>query len=153
MTAALVSSIINHCKAFFFTPLFYETAVRDLAKNLESAFLLDFYGNLLGEKQRRLFTLYYEDDLSLGEISDLEGMTRQGVRDAVKRTERQLEDMEERLGLARRFRQMEQGLRDIRQCAESLEALCVPSGGEKAADLLKELLTIVSSLEEQEEET
>ena len=83
-----------------------------MAKNLERSVLLDFYGSMLSEKQRRLFTSYYDDDLSLAEIADLEGMTRQGVRDGVKRAEAQLCEMEERLGLARRFDQMQEGLQE-----------------------------------------
>lgn len=118
-------------------------AAMDLEKNLEHSFLLDFYGSLLGEKQRRLFTLYYEDDLSLAEIADLEGMTRQGVRDAVKRAETQLFAMEERLGLAKRFQQVQGSLAEIRRCAELLRLHCTPET-EATAD---RLLQIVAQLE------
>jgi len=59
--------------------------------------MLDCYGNLLTEKQRCLVDQYYNDDLSLAEISESEGITRQGVRDAVKRAEAQLFETEEKL--------------------------------------------------------
>lgn len=123
-----------------------------LAKNLETSFLLDFYGSMLGEKQRRLFALYYEDDLSLSEIADLEGMTRQGVRDGVKRAESQLRDMEERLGLARRFQAVQQGLSEIRSCVLSLSERLGESGSPDVQAELTRLLGLVSSLEETETE-
>lgn len=84
-----------------------------MAKNLEIAVLLDFYGEMLTEKQRSFLEYYYNDDLSLSEIAENEGITRQGVRDAIKRAETQLYDMEHRLGIARRFEEMRRGLNDI----------------------------------------
>ena len=74
-----------------------------MAKDLEISFLLDFYGDMLTEKQREVIEFYYNEDLSLSEIADNEGITRQGVRDSIKRAEAQLLDMEQRLGLAKRF--------------------------------------------------
>lgn len=122
-----------------------------MAKNLEVSFLLDFYGSMLGEKQHRIFALYYEDDLSLAEIADLEGITRQGVRDAVKRAEVQLFEMEERLGLAKRFQQVQNGLSEIRHCTEELAAICRRSlADSQAEEWITKLLTIVSQLEETE---
>ena len=76
-----------------------------MAKNLEISLLFDFYGDMLTEKQRDVVELYYNDDLSLSEIAENEGITRQGVRDSIKRAEAQLLEMEERLGLAKRFRE------------------------------------------------
>ena len=52
-----------------------------MAKNLEIPFLLDFYGEMLTEKQRNCLAYYYEEDLSLSEIAENEGISRQGVRD------------------------------------------------------------------------
>ena len=77
-----------------------------MAKNLEISLLLDFYGDMLTEKQRDMVDYYYNDDLSLSEIAENEGITRQGVRDSIKRAEAQMLEMEERLGLARRFRKI-----------------------------------------------
>lgn len=120
-----------------------------MAKNLERSVLLDFYGSMLSEKQRRLFTSYYDDDLSLAEIADLEGMTRQGVRDGVKRAEAQLCETEERLGLARRFYQMQEGLQEIRHCAEQLSEACKETNSQQ---VLERLLFIVAELEQDETE-
>ena len=74
-----------------------------MAKNLEIAYLLDFYGDMLTEKQRNAIDLYYNDDLSLAEIAQAADISRQGVRDNIKRAEQILTELEEKLGLAKRF--------------------------------------------------
>ncbi len=84
-----------------------------LPKNLENNILLDFYGDMLTEKQRDFLDHYYNEDLSLSEIAVNEGITRQGVRDAIKRAEGQLIEMENRLGLVRRFEEVRSGLNEI----------------------------------------
>lgn len=84
-----------------------------MAKNLEVAVLLDFYGDMLTEKQREFLEYYYNDDFSLSEIAENEGITRQGVRDAIKRAETQLFDMESKLGMAKRFQELREGLGEI----------------------------------------
>ena len=71
-----------------------------VAKNLEISLLLDFYGDMLTEKQRNVVELYYNEDLSLSEIAAHSRITRQGVRDSIKRAEGILLDLEDRLGLA-----------------------------------------------------
>ena len=91
-----------------------------MAKDLQISFLLDFYGEMLTEKQREMITLYYNDDLSLAEIAEDQGITRQGVRDAIKRAENQLFEMESRLGLAKKFETLKKGLEEIEQCAEAI---------------------------------
>ena len=94
-----------------------------MAKNMEIALLFDFYGDMLTDKQRDVVELYYNDDLSLAEIAENEGITRQGVRDSIKRAESQLLEIEERLGLARRFREMREGLDSIRDAAREIQEL------------------------------
>lgn len=92
-----------------------------MAKNFEVInILLDFYGDMLTEKQKAFIEYYYNDDLSLSEIADNEGITRQGVRDAIKRAEGQLFEMEERLGLAKRFEEVRAGLDEILVCADEI---------------------------------
>ena len=75
-------------------------------KNLRVSVLLDHYGAMLTDKQREVIDLYYNDDLSLAEIAEQEGITRQGVRDNIKRGEAQLLEMEEKLHAARRFERL-----------------------------------------------
>ena len=78
---------------------------------------------MLTEKQRDVIEFYYNDDLSLAEIAENEGITRQGVRDSIKRAESILTDMEERLGLAQRFRGMKDGFELICAAAGEIQAL------------------------------
>ena len=84
-----------------------------MAKNLQISFLLDFYGEMLTEKQREMIEYYYNEDLSLAEIAAHSGITRQGVRDSIKRAEAQLTEYEERLHLAARFRDIQESLEEI----------------------------------------
>ena len=89
-----------------------------MAKNLEITMLFDIYGDMLTQKQRDFIGYYYDDDLSLAEIAQNEGITRQGVRDAIKRAEAQLLDFEEHLGLKRRFEELKSGLDEIKKMTE-----------------------------------
>ena len=68
-----------------------------MSKNLDVAVLLDFYGAMLTDKQRDAIDLYYNQDLSLSEIAELQNITRQGVRDSIKRGEVFLYDLEDKL--------------------------------------------------------
>lgn len=79
--------------------------------------LFDYYGDLLTEKQRELFDLYYNEDLSLAEIAEHAGISRQGVRDAIVRSEAVLRETEDRLGLVRKYGGYESKLEQIRQAA------------------------------------
>lgn len=72
-------------------------------KNMNISFLLDFYGDVLGEKQRSVLELYYNEDLSLSEIAESENITRQGIRHIVKKAEQELISLENKLGLANHF--------------------------------------------------
>lgn len=92
-----------------------------MAKDLKITFLLDFYGDMLTEKQRDVVEAYYNEDLSLAEIAGDRDITRQGVRDAIKRAEQQLLEMEERLGLAKRFQTVQEALTDICDCAVQIQ--------------------------------
>ncbi len=69
-------------------------------KNLKMAYLLDLYGDALDGHTGAIMRAYYDDDLSLAEIADGEGISRQGVRHIIKKGEEQLEFLESRLGLS-----------------------------------------------------
>lgn len=69
--------------------------------------LLDFYGDILPERRRTVMDYYYNDDMSLAEIADEIGISRQGVREQIKKAEEELTFYEEKLGLAARFSEME----------------------------------------------
>lgn len=74
-----------------------------MSKDLSVNLLMDFYAELLTQKQREALELYYNDDFSLAEIAQHMDISRQGVRDFIKRGEKQLFDFEHCLGLVNRF--------------------------------------------------
>lgn len=92
-----------------------------MSKNLEISFLLDFYGDMLTDKQRDVVELYYNEDLSLAEIAAHSGITRQGVRDSIKRAEAQLLEYESRLRLAQRFRGIRDSLDKVVTLAQDIQ--------------------------------
>ena len=113
-----------------------------VAKDLRIAYLLDFYGDMLTGTQREVLDAYYNEDLSLAEIAQDRDITRQGVRDAIKRAEQQLLEMEDRLGLARRFQEIQKTLTLICDCALNIQDLNEQNGqvagiDESAAKILE----------------
>ena len=76
-------------------------------KALDISLLLEFYGDLLTERQRELAELYYNDDLSLSEVAENVGITRQGVRDGLKKAEDVLKGAEEKLHMYASWRERE----------------------------------------------
>ena len=116
-----------------------------MAKDLHITFLLDFYGDMLTEKQREVVECYYNEDLSLAEIAEEKGITRQGVRDAIKRAEQQLIEMEERLGLAKRFHTVQEELAVICDRALQIDAENERNGGNEV--IREHIEAILSSAE------
>lgn len=120
-----------------------------MAKNLDITVLLDFYGDMLTDKQRTFIEYYYDDDLSLSEIAENEGITRQGVRDAIKRAEGQLFEMESRLGLAKRFDEVHRGLNEILECANEINEYNMRTGlSREINDSVVKIKVIAESLTE-----
>lgn len=101
-----------------------------MAKNLDISILLDYYSGMLTEKQREVVEWYYNEDLSLAEIAEHTGITRQGVRDSIKRAEMQLFECEQRLGLRVRFEKMQSKLEEITAMALQIQddAQRIPGG-------------------------
>ncbi|MBQ2718928.1 MAG: DNA-binding protein [Clostridia bacterium] len=89
-------------------------------KDLTVEFLLDFYGEVLPEKTRRILSAYYGEDLSLAEIAAEEEISRQGVRHILKKGEEELFFLEERLGLAERHRRLVLGAEALSRRAAAL---------------------------------
>lgn len=84
-----------------------------IEERVRLSLLYDFYGALLKESQRRMFEASVLEDFNLSEIADEEGITRQGVHDAIKRASRQLYQYEEKLGLAERFEKQQELVRKL----------------------------------------
>ena len=118
-------------------------------QTLEMCLLLDFYGDMLTDKQKELFDLYYNEDLSLAEISENVGITRQGVRDSIVRAEHILRDMEEKLSLVRRYGRIEADLQRVTQLNQQIRL--VNNGKYRdphIADLTDEISKLLRNLSE-----
>ncbi len=106
-------------------------------KDLKIGFLIDFYGDILSERKRTVLELYYNNDLSLAEVAQEIGISRQGVRELIKKAEEELRFYEEKLGLARRFR-------NAQSCAEELlQLLRAADVGEGTLQKARELTEII----------
>ena len=90
-------------------------------KNLNMGYLLDFYGELLSERKRSTMDMYYNEDFSLAEIAEQMGISRQGVRDIIKKSEEELVFYEEKLGLAAKMRNAEKQADELCKLANSSE--------------------------------
>ena len=110
---------------------------------LMQTMLLDFYGELLTEKQRECYDLHFNEDLSLSEIAEQAGVSRQGVWDNIRRAEAALQEMEAKTGLIRRFRDTRRGLEALRELLGELRGETEGRAREladQAADAVERLL-------------
>ena len=89
---------------------------------LQMTLLFDFYGGMLTEKQRECFDMRYNQDLSLGEIGETLGVSRQAVCDNLARTEALLRKMEENIGCVSRSLASRKAVQTILDAAAKLEA-------------------------------
>ncbi|MFI3172005.1 MAG: DNA-binding protein [Eubacteriales bacterium] len=88
---------------------------------LEQALLYDFYGELLTEHQKRIYEQFVIEDLSLSEIAEEEGISRQGVHDLVKRCNKALIGYEDKLHLVEKFVNVKKRLEEMNQILEASE--------------------------------
>ena len=154
----------GECKDYCFTTN-PRREVISMAVDPKFTVLLDVYGNILTEKERAMLDYYYNDDLSLREISDNENaerrerrsaggqplrendtITRQGVRDTIKRAEAKLLSLEEKLGLVRKRSEMLGLIADIRKNAEKAAVRAYQSRAPK------EIITAASDIDTLAEE-
>lgn len=91
-------------------------------KNLRLSVLFDAYGSLLTDDQKNMFDLYYNEDLSLAEIAEHTGLSRQGVRYAIKHAEEALINYEEKLGLSKKIELLLENLAKAEEIAKTLKA-------------------------------
>ena len=85
--------------------------------------LLDFYGDVLTERQKEFFDLYYNEDLSLSEIAENYGISRQGVRDVIVRAEAAMNELEDKTGLLKRFMRMQDSVDAIVAAANEIKTV------------------------------
>ena len=109
-------------------------------KTLEIGYLLDFYGEMLNERRRTVLDMYYNEDMSLSEIAESLGITRQGVRDLIKKAGDELLLFEEKLGMARKFRA-------LYECTDRAEVIINTDKNERNGSLLSILSEIRQIIE------
>lgn len=98
------------------------------------AMLFDFYGDLLTDRQKEFYDLYYNEDLSLAEIAENYGISRQGVRDVIVRAEAAMTEVEDKTHIIRRFYQMRGQIDAIDRAADRLLQLA-DQGGARPEEL------------------
>ena len=82
--------------------------------------LFDFYGDILTDRQKEFYDLYYNEDLSLAEIAENYGISRQGVRDVIVRAEGIMTELEDKTGIIKRFKAMQTHVQAICDTADEL---------------------------------
>ena len=110
----------------------------------ELALLFDYYGGMLTDKQRECFDMRYNQDLSLGEIAETLGVSRQAVNDNLTRTEALLRRMEENIGSVKRYNDVRKALREILEAAAVLDASSNPA----VTDAARRIVAAAQSLKE-----
>ena len=105
------------------------------------AMLFDFYGDLLTDRQKEFYDLYYNEDLSLAEIAENYGISRQGVRDVIVRAEAAMTEIEDKTHLIRRFHQMQKELTVIEEAAQRL--LTAAREDKLSEELVEELAGLI----------
>ena len=107
-----------------------------MTKDLTVSMLMDFYGQMLTDKRYDALDMYYNQDLSLAEIAEEMGISRQGVMAFLRQGEKHLRDFEDKLGLADRFSQISEKTEEMRQCAERISE----------PEIKKEILQLIQSV-------
>lgn len=121
-----------------------------MEKNVQISLLFAFYRNMLTERQIECVDLHYNEDLSLSEISEHLGITRQGVRDNIMRAEHTMYDTEQRLGLVAKFLGIKQKLEKIDDIIREIEKS--PNIRYLSDDIkhkINDILTIIAGINEE----
>lgn len=106
---------------------------------VQLSILYDFYGELLNDRKKQIFEDYVLNDLSLSEIADLQGISRQGVYDIVKRCSQELKSYEDKLGLTKKFQIVKEKLNRIKDIASDAE-------GTKDSNINHEIVTLADDI-------
>ena len=115
-------------------------------KNMKIGFLLDFYGDVLDEHTRGIMNSYYEDDLSLSEIAEGLGISRQGVRHVIKKGEDQLLSLEDALGLAEFQKSLTDAESKLKSALDLVARIEQDSSDARVGELKATLLSVQQSI-------
>ena len=113
--------------------------------------LYDFYGELLTDRQKEFFDLYYNEDLSLAEIAENYGISRQGVRDVIVRAEATMTEIEDRTGIIKRFIRDKEAIAAIEAAAADIDSVNRRQYDNlQISDGIQSILTSIKTLKEQD---
>ncbi len=118
----------------------HRNAEEGLEERLELSLLYDFYGALLKGNQQRMFEAYILEDYNFSEIASQEGISRQGVYDAIKRATKQLREYEKKLGLAARFEKQKLLAQTLRKEVQDLQMPGEEKRWEKVFKIIEDIL-------------
>lgn len=120
----------------------------ELSKLVEISELLEIYGGLLTDKQKEVMQLYYDEDLSLGEISQELHISRQAVHDTLKKSEKFLYNYEEILHLHDKMMQIKNNFKEIRNELKYLSELIYKKEQAASVEIVKQLINRCEELSE-----
>lgn len=109
-----------------------------LNKKIQMCMLADFYGNMLTEKQRKIFSRYWEEDCSLFEIAEELNITRQAVHDSLNKAETLLEDVESKCGFIKKYNESKRVLMNLYNQLDLSD--------EKQAKIANQILKVIDRL-------
>ena len=110
-----------------------------MEKILRQSLLFDFYGELLTEHQKSVYSDYILNDIGLSEIAYERGISRQGVHDLVKRCEMILENYENKLGLLEKFLETKAMVKEIHDITHKFDALNISISEKQLIDRINEI--------------
>lgn len=108
--------------------------------------LFDFYGEMLTDRQKEFYDLYYNEDLSLSEIAENYDLSRQGVRDAIVRAEATLTELEDKTGIIKRFQAQSKDLAQLQELAQAARSVCADP---TVADYLRRIQDLCAKLKQE----
>lgn len=132
------------CKVFLLYTLSFFNLVNPMENVYEISLLLDFYGQMLTERQVEILDMHYNNDYSLGEISEQLSISRQGVYDNIKRSKAILNEFEEKLGMVAKFENQRLKAKALLEMVDKLKAL---STSEEEGELIREIRQVVVEIE------
>lgn len=121
-----------------------------LLEAIELSILFDFYGDLLNDNNKEVFVEYIFNDLSLSEIAENKGITRQGIHDIIKRTNKKLREYEDSLHLVKKFKTIEERVNSIKGLIDKLEQITEEvQAEEKEQPIIKDMYKKIYNLAEE----
>lgn len=120
-----------------------------MEKRVFLGYLFDFYGELLNDHQKEIYSEYILDDLSLNEIAEEHGVSRQSVFDLVKRCTKALEEYEEKLSLVERFLKVKKEIGEISELSDAGTKHAIETGDTDSQDIFTKIKEMSENVTEE----